>query len=191
MTRHLIICLATLLTACGQKDSSKNIIATGTTATSDKTVEHVANPYFIGDISGDKIADTAFVIYDRLIRADSTIEKDCVNKDCEVTIKFTSNIPELIIPQSPGLAIEKIEDLNNDNSNELILFSQTFEGFWDNLYIWTFKNNKWAELARTRALISDDKDFQKRIIKINSNFYLIGDGWDDSKGGVIERSIKN
>ncbi len=188
--RQLIICLATILTACAQKDASRNIVTTGTSATTDKNIEHIVIPYFVGDINGDKIKDTAFVTYKRLIRLDSTIEKDCVNQDCEVKIEFTSYIPELIIPQSPGLTIEKTEDLNKDNSNELILFSQTFEGFWYNLYIWTYKNNKWTEVARTKAFLSKDEDFQKRIIKSNSNFYLVGDGWDDSKGGLTNRNIK-
>jgi len=56
--------------------------------------------------------------------------------------------------------------------------------------LWTYKNNKWNEIARTKAFLSDDKDYENRIVKKDSQFYIIGDGWDDSKGGLTERSIK-
>jgi len=55
--------------------------------------------------------------------------------------------------------------------------------------VWTFKNGKWNEHARTKAFLSEDKDYERRIIKAKSQYYLVGDGWDDSKGGVTERSI--
>lgn len=200
MTRTTLLYLTILLAACGQKKTSEKYVSTAnqvkvsadSLAThSDKNViEHVRIPYFVGDINNDNNADSAYVIYDRSVRADSTIEKECVSKNCEVTIKFTGNIPDLVIDQSLGIYIQKTEDLNNDKANEIILFSEWFEGYWYHVYVWTFKNGKWNEIARTKAFLSEDKDYESRIIKAKSQFYLVGDGWDDSKGGVTERSIK-
>jgi len=199
MTRKTLIYLTILLSACGQKSNTGNSDSTinqnqatadSLQSNSDKNViEHVRTPYFLGDINNDNQADTAYVIYDRSIRADSTIEKECVNKNCEVTIKFNDKIPDLVIDQSLGIYIQKTEDLNNDKANEIILFSEWFEGYWYQVYVWTFKNGKWNEIARTKAFLSEDKDYERRIIKAKSQFYLVGDGWDDSKGGVTERSI--
>jgi len=199
MTRTTLIYLTVWLSACGQKNNSDSSVSTtkqnmvsadSLHSNSDKNIiEHVRRPYFVGDINNDKQADTAYVIYDRSVRTDSTIEKECVNKNCEVIIKFNSKIPDLIIDQSLGIYIQKTEDLNNDKANEIILFSEWFEGYWYYIYTWTFKNGKWKEIARTKAFLSEDKDYENRIIKTNSQFYLVGDGWDDSKGGVTERSI--
>jgi hypothetical protein len=198
MTRKTLIYLTILLSACGHEKTSENSVlksnqvkADSLAIQSDKNViEHVRVPYFVGDINNDNKVDSAYVIYDRSVRADSTIEKECVNKNCEVTLKFTGNIPDLIIDQSLGIYIQKTEDLNNDKANEIVLFSEWFEGYWYHVYVWTFKNGKWNEIARTKAFLSEDKDYENRIIKTKSQYYLVGDGWDDSKGGVTERSIK-
>lgn len=199
MTRTSLIYLTIFLSACGQKKTSENSILTSNqvkvsadslaTHSDINVIEHLRVPYFVGDINNDNKVDSAYVIYDRIVRTDSTIEKECVNKNCEVTIKFTGNIPDLIIDQSLGIYIQKTEDLNNDKANEIILFSEWFEGYWHHVYVWTFKNGKWNEIARTKAFLSEDKDYENRVVKTKSQFYLLGDGWDDSKGGVTERSI--
>jgi hypothetical protein len=200
MIRKTLIYWTILLSACGQKSNTGNndsvinqnqVTADSLQSNSGKNViEHVRIPYYVGDINNDNQADTAYVIYDRSIRADSTIDKECVNKNCEVTIRFNDKIPDLVIDQSLGIYIQKSEDLNNDKANEIILFSEWFEGYWHHIYTWTFKNGKWKEIARTKAFLAEDEDYENRIIKTNSQFYLVGDGWDDSKGGVTERSIK-
>jgi len=154
------------------------------------TIEHVNIPYFVGDINNDSVADTAFVNYDQRLGTDGTIEKECVNHNCNVTIKFNQDIPDLVIHQSLSVFIQNTGDLNGDNANEILLFSLWQEGFWNKLSVCTFKNGKWQEIAQTKAFLSEDKDFESRITKIKSQFYLIGDGWNDSKGGINERSIK-
>lgn len=200
MARTALIYLTIFLSACGQKNNSdynisklnlKQDSADSLHSGSEKNIiEHVRTPYFVGDINNDRKTDTAYVIYDRSIRANGTIEKECVNKNCEVTIKFNSEIPDLVIEQSLGIYIQKTEDLNDDNANEIILFSEWFQGYWYNIYVWTFMNGNWVEIARTKAMLADDKDDKNRIVKTNSQFYLVGDGWDDSKGGLTERSVK-
>jgi len=199
MTRQLLTFLTILFSACGQNITTDNQGKTDTiTNTSTENlegpennkVEHLNKRYSVGDLNNDKIADTAFVDYDQSVKADGTIEKICMNKNCEVTIRFNNNIPDLTIQQSVGIYIKNAEDLNADNANEIVLFSEWFEANWCNLYVWTFKGGKWKEIARTKAFLSEDKDFEKRIVKSKSKFYILGDSWDDSKGGVIARSLK-
>ena len=200
MIHHLLIYLAILFSACKQftapdkQDRTETITNTLPDSSNavkyNKRIEQVNRRYFIGDVNNDKIADTAFVDYNQSINAEGTIEKECVNKNCEVTIRFNHNVPDLVIDQSLGIYIKKVEDLNNDNANEIILFSQWFEGYWNNLYVWTFKGGTWKKIARTKAFVSEDKDFESRIIRAKSQFYLLGDEWDNNKGGVTDRSIK-
>lgn len=130
------ITLVILTLSCKHNRDSGNIIAIDTISkkdslhlSSDKNIiEHVSKPYFVSDINNGGKLDTAMVIYDRSIRHDGTIEKECINNDCKVVVKFSSNISELVIPQSLGIYIQMTDDLNNDNSNEIILYSQWFEG---------------------------------------------------------------
>ncbi|HEY9049179.1 MAG TPA: hypothetical protein VIN08_24930 [Ohtaekwangia sp.] len=198
-TRTSLISLIILLSACGQKNATDNVLPDKQAIVladsidskpAQNIIEHIHEPYYVGDINNDKSVDTAYVIYDRSVRADGTIEKECANTNCEVKIKFTGNIPDLIIDHSLSVYLEKADDMNHDQANEIILFSEWFEGYWYNIFVWTFKSGKWEEVARTKAFLSEEKDYENRLIKIDSQFYLVGDGWDDSKGGVTERSIK-
>lgn len=182
-----------LFFACGQKKNDGTHVPEAHQDSSDtlhNTIAHVYRTYYVGDINADKHADTAYVIYDQIVRADGTIEKDCANRNCEVSIKFSGTIPDLNIDQSLSIYMQKTEDLNNDNGNEIVLYSEGFEGYWYNLYVWTLKNGKWEELARTKAMLCEEKDYENRIIYTNSQFYLVGDRWNDSMGEVSERSVK-
>ena len=199
MNKFLIIIFGLGILSCSDKttkdNNHKSELTTSNTDSnkiknSTSWIEHVNEPYFVGDINNDKNYDSAYVIYDRVIGADSSIQKECVNKDCEVTIKFSSNIHQLVIPQSLGLNIQKTEDLNNDKANEIILLSKWFEGYWGYIYVYSLNNSKWTELARTKAFLSKDKDWENRIIKHKDGYFLLGDGWDDNRGGVTERSIQ-
>jgi hypothetical protein len=199
MKTFLIIIFGLGILSCSDKTTKDNNYKSELTSQSTDSnkiehatswIAHVNEPYFIGDINKDKKDDSAYVNYDRIIGVDSSIQKECANIDCEVTIKFSSNIPQLIIPQSLGLNIQKTEDLNNDEANEIMLFSQWHEGYWGNIYVYSLVNSKWTELARTKAFLSEDKDWENRIIKSKDDYFLLGDGWDDSKGGLTERSIR-
>jgi hypothetical protein len=111
----LSITLIILIFSCKHNSNIENIVAIDTISKKDSLqsssgkniIEQVSKPYFVGDINNDGKSDTAVVIYDRSIRHDGTIEKECVNKDCEVIIKFSSNIPELVIPQSLDILFKR------------------------------------------------------------------------------------
>ena len=198
MKRQLLIYLTILISACGEKNSTndnkttdaitKNTIK-DTQATEVKNIfEYVRDTFLIGEINNDKKLDTAFLHYDLKIQVDTVQENYCANPACNITILFSNKIPSLVINNSIGVVVKKLEDLNNDNANEIMVCSMRHdEGWWQKIYVYTFKN-KWIPLVATDAFVADDKDYENRIIKKNSQYYLIGDDkWNDSTG---VRSLK-
>lgn len=154
-----------------------------------KKIETENRKFFIGDVDNDKVNDTAFVNYKWNIE---TNEIECGKNNCDINIEFKKNIPKISFVHSLGIVVSKTEDVNNDKANEIIIFSRTNEGWWNNISVWSFKNGTWNKIAETDAFISDDKDFENRIIKENGKYYLIGeDKWnEDEKGDFKTVKIK-
>ncbi|WP_026705736.1 hypothetical protein [Flavobacterium soli] len=150
-----------------------------------KTTETENKKFFIGDVNNDKINDTAFISLKRNLE---TNEIECGRKNCSINVTFSKNIPEISFDQSLGLVIMKTEDLDNDKGNEIIIFSRTNEGWWNNIYVWTFKNGKWKEIAKTKGFISENRNFENRIVKEKNHFYLVGENqWKENKNGEFEK----
>ena len=52
----------------------------------------------------------------------------------------------------------------------------------------SFDGKNWNELAATKAFVSDDEDFENRIIKKNGNFYLVGENqWEEDEEGNFKK----
>jgi hypothetical protein len=150
-----------------------------------ETTETENKKFFIGDVNNDKINDTAFISLKRNLE---TNEIECGGKNCSINVTFSKNIPEISFDQSLGLVIMKTEDLNNYKGNEIIIFSRTNEGWWNNIYVWTFKNGKWEEIAKTKGFISENRNFENRIVKEKNHFYLVGENqWKENKNGEFEK----
>ena len=145
--------------------------------------------FFVGDFDNDRFNDTAFVSYKWNIK---TNEIECEKNNCDISIEFRKNIPKLSFSRSKGIFVSKTEDVNNDMANEIIVFSRTNEGWWNEISVWSFKNGNWIEIAKTNAFISDNIDFENRIIKENGKYYLIGeDKWNiDEKGDYKKIKLK-
>jgi hypothetical protein len=169
-----------------KKESKKNVSKTTETKEYVKAkIETENKKFFIGDVNNDKINDTAFISLKRNLETD---EIECGGKNCIINVTFSENIPEISFDQSLGLVIMKTEDLNNDKGNEIIIFSRTNEGWWNNISVWTFKNGKWEEIAKTKGFISENMNFENRIIKEKNQFYLIGENqWKENKNDEFEK----
>lgn len=51
---------------------------------------------------------------------------------------------------------------------------------------YSFDGHTWNVLAETKAIISENKDFENRILKENDIYYLIGDDkWNEDKNGAF------
>ncbi len=132
--------------------------------------------FYVGDVNNDKVQDTAFVNFNQQ------------NEYGDMIISFTNNIPEIEFGQSFGVSIKKTEDLNFDGANEIIIFSRTHEGWWNYISVWSIHNNKWKELKKTKGFISDDKDFENRIVKDKNQYFLIGDDqWNEDENGNFKK----
>jgi len=136
--------------------------------------------FYVGDVNNDKVQDTAFVNFNKH------------NEYGDIKISFKMNIPEIELRQSFGVLIKKTEDLNFDGTNEIVIFSRTSEGWWNYISVWSFHDNNWKELKKTKGFISDDKDFENRIVKDKNQYYLIGDDqWnEDEKGNFKKVKLK-
>lgn len=145
--------------------------------------------FIIGDINNDKVSDTAYINYS--VNTE-TNDIECEEIDCSISVKFKNNIPDLKFYDSKGIVIKNTEDLDNDNANEIIVFSKTNEGWWNDVSVWSLKNNTWIMLAKTKAFITEEKDFNNRIIKIDNNHFLIGQNpfEEDVDGNFTEIKIK-
>lgn len=132
--------------------------------------------FYLGDVNNDKVQDTAFVNFNQQ------------NEYSDMIISFSNSIPEIELEQSFGVFIKKTEDLNFDGANEIIIFSRTHEGWWNYISVWSFHNNKWKELKQTKGFVSDDKDFENRIVKDKNQYYLIGeDKWNEDENGNFKK----
>jgi hypothetical protein len=91
-----------------------------------------------------------------------------------------------------GITIRKTADVNQDGANEIIVFSRTPEGWWQRLSVWSLQQGKWDEIATTTAYITEDTDYENRIVNENSGYYLIGDDkWhEDINGNWQQLKIK-
>jgi len=154
-----------------------------------KKIETENRKFFVGDFNNDKVNDSAFVNYKWNI---DTNEIECEKNNCDINIVFKKNIPKISFAQSLGIVVAKTDDVNNDNANEIIVFSRTNEGWWNKISVWSFKNKTWKEIAETDAFISEDKDFKNRIIKEKGKYYLIGQNkWkEDENGNFKEVKVK-
>lgn len=176
--------LIMLLIICGCETKSKK--STLNNSKTEKPVKEKIGTenrkFFVGDIDNDKVNDTAFVYYKW---NDETNEIECGEKICYIDIKFKRNIPTISFEQRlVGLVVMKTEDVNRDNANEILIFSRTNEGWWNNISVWSFQKGIWNEIAKTNAFISDDKDFENHIIKEKGKYYLIGqDKWNEDENG--------
>jgi hypothetical protein len=168
-----------------EESKKNNSITTETKESVEAKIETENKKFYIGDVNNDQINDTAFVSLQRNVETD---EIECGGKNCIINVTFSESIPEISFDQSLGLVIMKTEDLNNDLGNEIIIFSRTHEGWWHNIYVWTYKNGHWKEIAKTKGFIAENKHFENRIIKEKNQFYLVGENqWKEDKNGKFEK----
>ncbi|UPT69999.1 MAG: hypothetical protein M0D53_12770 [Flavobacterium sp. JAD_PAG50586_2] len=187
--KTIFLLLACCLISCQQQSNKKSVTpdVPNPETPSDTKIQYVSEKYPVGDINHDNVKDTATVSFDFNYNTQEVI---CPTPNCAININFSLGIPDLDIDQSLGIFVKPAPDLNNDNGNDILLFSRTNEGSWNDIFAYTLSNGKWIELARTKCFFSDDADAEHRIVKEKNQYFLVGDSWDDSKGGVVARSVK-
>ena len=171
---HIIILLLFSIIGCKNSEPNKDIEIEK--KHNNKTIVQEKWASFpIGDIDNDRIADTSFICtsayYGKInpeLPATDNIEFDsCVNSKCYNKIKFSNNLPAILVENSLWGSIESIEDLDEDGIKELIFQTNWFIGTHVEIYIYSFNkiNRKWYVLAKNN-LYSEDS-YKDRITKIN------------------------
>ncbi len=147
------------------------------------------NQFLVGDVNNDQEKDTAFITLKRNLETGELVfEPD----NDAIAIEFSNGIPKISVDESLGVFVTKTDDVNGDGANEIILFSRTNQGYWNDISIWTFMGGKWNQIGHTKAFVSENKDFENRIINENGRYYLIGeDPWElDNLGRFKKTRVK-
>ena len=183
--RIVFLALILIVFGCETKGKKNVVIKTEHQEKIEQSTEIDCQKFFVGDLNNDKINDTAFINLKRNLKSG---ELEYRAKNYRIDITFSENIPNLTIDHSLGVFIKKTVDLNKDNANEIILFSRTNQGWWNDISVVSYHNGKWLELAKTRGFVSENEDFENRIITENRQFYLIGDDmWNEDKTGNFKK----
>jgi len=181
------------------------------------TTENLVHPYkgrlevikramLLGDINGDKVSDSAFIAYKRVLMpdkayggtqansTDSTYVKECGQNVCYCRIKFNNTIPEIII-EAYSIDIKSTEDVNGDGKAELLIFRELEQYNWGILSLYSFYNNQWRLLNNVNVFLNDDPAYENRIIKLGSKYYVLEDTWNKdftiiSRKKILIKSIK-
>lgn len=145
--------------------------------------------FLVGDVNNDQEKDTAFITLKRNLETGEVVFGP---DNYAIDIEFSNGIPKISIYQSLGVFVVKTDDLNGDQANEIILFSQTNQGYWNDVTVWSFMGGNWNQIGQTKAFASENKDFENRIINENGRYYLIGeDPWElDALGGFKKTKVK-
>jgi hypothetical protein len=181
------------------------------------TTENLVRPYKgrlevikktipLDDINGDKVADSAYVSYKRVVMADkdmgsnlansidSTYVKECGQNVCYCQIKFNNTIPEIII-EGYSVVVKSCKDVNGDGKAELLIFRELEQYNWGILSLYSFYNNQWRLLNDVNVFLNDDPAYENRILKLSSKYYILEDTWNKdytiiSRKKVLIKSIK-
>jgi hypothetical protein len=125
----------------------------------------------LGDLNSDAIKDTVFVFYPKMVNGNpkDQYDGDCLNNICDVTFKFSNNLPEFKYGDAIGSGIDSIGDVNKDGISELVIYPYWFIGCWGKMHFYTYKNNSWNKFGEARTDICDDSIYKNRIKIVSKN----------------------
>ena len=136
--------------------------------------------FYIGDVNNDELKDYAISVASRNKETNDVIRNS-------IDVKFSNNNETIGFYPSNGIYITTTEDINKDGSQEIIIFSMTNEGWWNDVSVWSFKKGEWDEVTRTKAFCSDSEDFKNRVKNKNGKYFLVGDDYEFAKKGIIKK----
>lgn len=143
--------------------------------------------FLVNDLNSDGIKDTAF-IYKPAAFYDDYIFSHCTGDSCDITIRFSCNIPPIFYSQSLGGEIFALEDLNGDGNAEILLKPEWFIGSWTTITVYSFQQNKWIKAGTVRVFTSEEENYSyaQRVRRINKHtFSMTGDKMDRTGGKRI------
>ncbi|MEO8516925.1 MAG: hypothetical protein ABI426_09275 [Flavobacterium sp.] len=142
----------------------------------------------LGDINGDKVKDSAFILYKRVLSPENTYVKECGQNVCYCRIKFNSNITEIII-EGYSVWVKPTFDVNGDQKNEILIFRELEQYNWGVLSLYSFYNNKWKLLSNVNVFLVDDTAYENRIVKLKSKYYIVADVWNKDYSLIHRKKV--
>jgi hypothetical protein len=152
-------------------------------------LEKIKRSYLVGDLNGDRKKDSIFASYKRVIAPDSTYQKECGQNVCYVRLQFSSEIPDMII-ESFSFSVKDVGDVNNDGKDDILVFLEGNQYNWGQIRAYSYYNKHWTLLQSGNAFLSDDKDYENRIVKSGKNYYLLEDVWTKDFGEIYRKKLK-
>jgi len=153
------------------------------------TLEEFKREYFVGDLNGDLQKDSAFVSYKRVLSPDTTYLKECGQNVCYSRIQFSSKIPEMIM-EAFSISVQDAGDVNGDGRNDLLVFLEGMQYNWGEIRLYSYHDNQWTLCQYGPAFLSDDDDYENRIVKAGNSYYLLEDVWNKDYTYFSRKKLK-
>lgn len=153
------------------------------------TLEEFNQNHLTGDLNGDRQKDSVFVSYKRVLSPDNSYQKECGQNVCYSRIRFSSPIPEMII-EAFSIDVKDVGDVNGDGRNDLLVFLEGNLYNWGEMRLYSYYNNEWTLCQYGPAFLSDDKDYEKRIVKSGDHYYLMQDVWNRDYSDFSRKKLK-
>lgn len=89
----------------------------------------------------------------------------CINNLCDMTIRFSSKLPNIPLKNAIGSTIESMGDIDNDGFEELIIVHRWYVGCWSKMYFYTFKNNHWNKFGNVGYYFCNNDSLMSSVKK--------------------------
>jgi len=190
-----------LLISCQSPSTSLNLKTDSSSINVDSTLnqkvkyQRILRPgkweiFPLGRINGDSITDTAFVYtpaYYELADSLYPLFDACAGDSCYNIIRFSSGFPEIKIQNSLWSRVERIDDLNQDGINEIMVEKNWWIGFHITLLVYSFLEGKWTVLAKDH--LYQQESYKDRVIKKNKSSFWFKDEFNKD-GDYSTRKVK-
>lgn len=180
MLKQTVLFLVLILSFLGcQKPIEKKSFAKKTIRTTPK--KRSVDTLLLGDLNHDRVNDTIFVINPLYVGEEDMSKFDCIDKNCEATVRFSNGLPTIELTNAIGAEIENLGDIDRDGYDELLIVHSWFIGCRANMYFYTFQKNRWTVAGHVGArLCEDEKDYKERVTQIAPNTLKVkGDTLND------------
>jgi len=166
-------------TACSNKIGSDNSTSNKELTEEENYTAEKYDTIILGDINHDNLIDTAFIFTPPTLleidkNVDTLFSMGCKNYDCFNKINFSSKLPSLRIENSVSGQIERIDDIDNDGTNELLFATNWFTTTRSNLYLLTIKNGKWLKADSVSFRNGENNPLKDQYVHKNGKYYLKG-----------------
>jgi hypothetical protein len=144
----------------------------------------IPNDAIKGDFNGDGIVDYVWL---ETLRDDD--EGKLISYNNETTVRFSGNIPPLFFPGYIGGDLFNRGDLNEDGTDELVIYPWWPTSYWGAYQAFSFKENQWKEILTVPIWYDHLLDGMQPITKhkTKKGYVIVNSSYsDDDINFIIE-----